>query len=79
MRACMKVLRYARQQPQLLEQLIRSKKLPIGELAEKTGVDRKTLERHRKYLVAVLLAYTNGFEIIRDHLYQLQKKEVQQV
>jgi len=48
-------------------------------LAEKTGVDRKTLERHRKYLVAVLLAYTNGFEIIRDHLYQLQKKEVQQV
>lgn len=79
MRACMTVLRYAKQQPQLLQQLLRSKKLPIRELADNTGVDRKILERHRKYLVAVLLAYTNGFEIIRDHLYQLQKKEVQQV
>jgi len=73
------VLRYAKQQPQLLQQLLRSKKLPIRELADNTGVDKKILERHRKYLVAVLLAYTNGFEIIRDHLYQLQKKEVQQV
>lgn len=76
MAACMEVLAYAKGQPLLLQQLLRSKKLPIHALSEATGVDKKTLERHRKYLVAVLLAFTNGFEIIRGHLYQMQQKEV---
>ena len=39
------------------------------------NVDRKTLERHRRYLVAILLAYTNGFEIIRGHLKMIKRKE----
>ena len=34
-------------------------------LSSLSGVDRKTLDRHRKYLIAVLLAFTNGYEIIR--------------
>ena len=54
---------------------MRSRKLPIAQLAEGAGVDRKTLERHRKYLVAILLAYTNGYEIIRGHLRQINGKE----
>ena len=41
------------------------------ELAELSGVSRKTMERHRTYLVAILLAYTNGYEIIRGHLCQI--------
>ena len=45
--------------------------LPIAELASGSGVERKTLERHRKYMVAMLLAFTNGFEIIRGHLCRL--------
>lgn len=73
--ACMEVMDYARQHPVLLEQMVRTKKLPITQLTLATGVDRKVLERHRKYLLAVLLAYTNGFEIIRGHLYQMKRKE----
>ena len=38
-----------------------------------SGVERKTLERHRKYMVALLLIYTNGYEIIRGHLKQVMK------
>ena len=34
---------------------------------------RQTLERHRKYMVALLLIYTNGYEIIRGHLKQVMK------
>ena len=47
-------------------------------LSAESGVDRKTMERHRKYLVALLLAFTNGFEIIRGHLRQMARpvKEV---
>ena len=57
--------------PELLEQLLRSRKLPVNELSAGSGTDRKTMERHRKYLVAILLAFTNGYEIIRGHLCQL--------
>lgn len=69
--ACHRALRFAREDPQLLEQTVRSGKLPITALAAGANVERKTLERHRKYMMAVLLAYTNGFEIIRGHLGQI--------
>ena len=49
-------------------------KLPMGELAAGSGTDKKTMERHRKYLVAILLAFTNGYEIIRGHLCQVGPK-----
>ena len=66
--ACQRVLCHARQAPELLERLEKTGKLPVAELAAGSGVERKTIERHRRYLVAVLLAFTNGFEIIRGHL-----------
>ena len=75
MQACLQALSYAKANPVLLEQLVATHKLPIGPLAAGSGVARKTLERHRKYLVAILLAYTNGFEIIRGHLGQMALRE----
>ena len=66
--ACQRVLGFARRNPELLERLVETGKLPVSELARGSGVERKTIERHRRYLVAVLLAFTNGFEIIRGHL-----------
>ena len=71
MAACRRVLDYARANPQLLKRLEQTGRLPMGELAAGSGTDQKTLERHRKYLVAILLAFTNGYEIIRGHLCQL--------
>ena len=69
--ACHRALRHARENPALLEQAVSTGKLPITALAAGANVERKTLERHRKYMLAVLLAYTNGFEIIRGHLGQV--------
>ena len=69
--ACHRALDYAKGHPALLEQLLATRRLPLNALAEGSGVERKTLERHRRYLVAILLAYTNGFEIIRGHLGQM--------
>ena len=69
--ACHRALNHAKQTPELLEQTVRTKKLPITRLAAGSGVERKTLERHRKYMMALILAYTNGFEIIRGHLGQM--------
>ena len=66
--ACGRALAHARSNPALLERLLATKKLPLADLVRGSGAERKTLERHRTYLVALLLAYTNGFEIIRGHL-----------
>ena len=68
--ACQRALRHARENPMLLEQAVSTGRLPVTQLALGAKVERKTLERHRKYMMALLLAYTNGFEIIRGHLGQ---------
>ena len=43
----------------------------MNELASGSGTGKKIMERHRKYLAAILLAFTNGYEIIRGHLCQV--------
>ena len=71
MAACRRVLDHARANPELMDRLAETGRLPMNELSLGSGIDKKTLERHRKYLVAILLAFTNGYEIIRGHLCQL--------
>ncbi len=74
--ACAAAIRCAVAHPKLLEELLRTKKLPLAELVRRSGADRKTLERHRKYILAMLLIQTNGYEIIRGHLrHILNRKE----
>lgn len=73
--SCRRVLNCAIENPELLDSLVNTKKIPMAQLCEKSGVDRKTMERHRKYLVAVLLAFTNGYEIIRGHLSRIKNDE----
>lgn len=73
--SCSRVLMYAKENPSLLEELLQTKRLPITALCAGTGVERKTLERHRKYLVALMVAFTNGYEIIRGHLSQVHRKK----
>lgn len=68
LQACGKILAYAKSHSAVLSAVAQTGKLPIAELFDNTGVEKKTLERHRKYLVAILIAYTNGYEIIRGHL-----------
>ena len=71
--ACRRALEYAKNTPGLLDEFLRTKRLPLGRLSSGSGVERKTLERHRKYMVALLLIYTNGYEIIRGHIKQVMK------
>lgn len=66
--ACALAIRYAAENKHLLDELLHTKKLPMAQLTSGAGVDRKTLERHRKYILAMLLIQTNGYEIIRGHL-----------
>ena len=71
---CLTAVRYAMEHRELLDELLRTKKLPMQELVTGAGCDRKTLERHRKYILAMLVIQTNGYEIIRGHLRHVWKK-----
>lgn len=73
--ACADAVRYAAENKALLDELIRTKKLPLAQLVSGSGAERKTLERHRKYILAMLLIQTNGYEIIRGHLRRVLKKK----
>lgn len=70
---CGRAVRYARSNGELLEEFLRTQKVPMAALAKGAQVERKTLERHRRYLVAVLLICTNGYEIMRGHIMQVLK------
>ena len=74
MQACLAAVAYAMENKALLEQLLQTKKLPLAQLVQGSGSDRKTLERHRKYVLAMLLIQTNGYEIIRGHIRHVWKK-----
>lgn len=71
--ACKNVVRYAKDDEEMMEEFLRTKRLPMKKLVEGTKVARKTIERHRKYIVALLLIYSNGYEIIRGHLAEVMK------
>ncbi len=73
MGACAAAIRAAGADRQILDELLRTKKLPMGRLVLLASVERKTLERHRKYILAMLLIQTNGYEIIRSHLRRVLK------
>ena len=70
---CQKAIQYARNNPEILDDFLRTKRVPLAKLAEGAKVERKSLERHRRYLVAVLLICTNGYEIMRGHIMQVLK------
>ncbi len=74
LKSCGKALGFARENRHLIEALKKTGKLPIGAISEGTEVEKKTLERHRKYIVALFLIYSNGYDSIRAHLKQVFNK-----
>ena len=72
---CQTAVTYAVAHPHLLDELLQTGKLPLNKLVDGTGLQRKTLERHRRYLLAMLLIQTNGYEIIRGHLQAVKRRE----
>lgn len=53
---------------ELRELLFEKKRLPIKQLEEKAIVSRKTIERNRKYIIAIVLILTGDFIYMRDYL-----------
>ena len=67
-----KLIAKAMRNKDILEDLLKTKRLPMKKLAGDKN-ERKVIDRHRKYLVAMLVILTNGYEIIRGHLWHVYK------
>lgn len=52
----------------LLAQIKKRKAMPVLEVAGLSGLSRKTIERHRKYLLALVLVLTGDFPYLRGYL-----------
>ncbi|RIW30173.1 RNA polymerase sigma-I factor [Bacillus salacetis] len=54
--------------PSLLEYLEEKKRLPIKQLEKEVGFSRKTIERNRKYIIAITLILMGDFYYLKDYL-----------
>ncbi|MFD1037616.1 RNA polymerase sigma factor SigI [Virgibacillus byunsanensis] len=53
---------------QLREIVLRKRKLPIKELVKKVDVSKKTLERNRKFILAIFVILNEDYVYLKDYL-----------
>ncbi|MDF2925354.1 MAG: putative polymerase sigma factor SigI [Paenibacillaceae bacterium] len=58
----------------LMRILLSKRMLPIKELLLMTSMSRKTLERNRKYIIAIAIIYNGPYPFLRDYL-QVSKQD----
>lgn len=66
-----------------MEVLTTTQRLPIKELMEACGVSRKTIERNRKYIIAIAIIKSGSYPYMNDYLRirttdEMMRKEVSQ-
>ncbi len=54
--------------PFMLDYLFQKKKLPLKRLEDKVNVSRKTIERNRIYIVAMVLILSGDYRFLNDYL-----------
>lgn len=65
---CFKLSRTLIRDDELKNELFAKKTLPIKLLLQQCNISRKTIERHRKYIIAVSVILSGDFESIKDYI-----------
>ncbi|WP_283606981.1 sigma factor [Faecalispora anaeroviscerum] len=72
--ACAKAVAYLVKNPILLNNMRESKLLPIKQVSNESGVPRKILERHRKYIIAAAEIITGDYPCLADYMLYIRKE-----
>lgn len=56
------------QDEQILQELFQKKRLPLKQLENRVSVSRKTLERHRKYIMAMCIISNSDYIYIKEYI-----------
>ncbi len=59
---------------EIYEKMKKTKQLPIKELAEASGIPKKKIERHRKYIMAVAELLTGDFPHLHEYLKDIREE-----
>ncbi|GAA0084001.1 RNA polymerase sigma factor SigI [Clostridium sp. CTA-7] len=63
-----KILNYIIKNEEVIEEIIKNKRLPIVIIEEDVGVPRKTIERSRKYIIAVIIILLGDYHYIKEYI-----------
>lgn len=66
--ACKTVIYEMINNDSLLEMFMDEKRLPVAELTRKTGIKRKLIEDHRRYIVAAIIIHTGDFPYMQEYV-----------
>ncbi len=66
--ACAKAITYLLDKPELVSKMHISKQLPIKAIKQGTGIPRKILERHRKYIIAAVEILLGDYPYLAEYL-----------
>lgn len=75
-RACAKAVAALLADHALLERLRRTKALPMKELTECSGVPRKILDRHRRYIIAAAEILNGEYPLLAEYMSYIRKAMV---
>lgn len=73
-RACCDAVKCLLDPGDLYREMQKTRTIPMKELAERTGVMRKTLDRHRRYLIAAAEILGGDFPLLGDYLDYIRKE-----
>lgn len=68
--ACRKAINWIIENPLIINQMKESKQLPIKIIENNSAVPRKILERHRKYIIAVVEILTGDYPWLNEYVRQ---------
>ncbi len=66
--ACSEVLKAIFAPPPLIEEIVKSKLLPVKKILERQKVSRKLIDRHRKYLISASLILDGDYPEIAEYI-----------
>ena len=64
---CFDAVRYVSENKELVQTVMKKRMLPIKEITDNIKSNRKTLERHRKYIITAIIAVTQDYPGIAEY------------
>jgi RNA polymerase sigma factor len=71
-RQCIDIGRYIISNDEILNAFLKARRLPQSQLAKHFGLSEKTIEKHRKYIVTIVIVLTGDYPYIRAFLPQYE-------
>ncbi|MFD2208320.1 RNA polymerase sigma factor SigI [Virgibacillus halophilus] len=66
--SAIKIARMLHREPEFHDFVMKKRKLPIKEMVKVVDVSKKTLERNRKYILAIFIVLENNYVYLQDYL-----------